>query len=335
MTSPPIALDQNPAGGPRRGCRWSGVGRMPPMANDTDFRAAVTELLVRPRGSGLHGSRREASQATLASQAAEPIGRSSRCFGAIPQRAHSLGVESGAPLSEGEPPRDLRKDFDPAVRLHRQFDQLVAHTQALIRKSEQNRLAFWSRGDSSSAEKWKSTTEPMRDYIWDEVIGRLPDPSVPPNPRTRLIFDEPKFLGYEVMLDVWPGIFAYGILLVPKKFSREKGVPSSFANTGWRGGREMWRTRRSTPPSTMDSPFGWRTRALSPSRHRIRTSGRTAFARSSVRRIRSSCRYSHSSSGSISASSNGWADCPSSTGSGSVFMASRMEARRRSGSLLA
>ena len=86
MTSPPIALDQNPAGGPRRGCRWSGVGRMPPMANDTDFRAAVTELLVRPRGSGLHGSRREASQATLASQAAEPIGRSSRLLRRDPQR---------------------------------------------------------------------------------------------------------------------------------------------------------------------------------------------------------------------------------------------------------
>ena len=148
---------------------------------------------------------------------------------------HSLGIESAASRAEAVPPRDLRTHFDPAVRLHRQFDQLVAHTQALVRKSEQNRLAFWSRADSSSAEKWKSTTEPIRDYIWSEVIGRLPDPSVPANPRTRLIFDEPKFLGYEVMLDVWPGIFAYGILLVPKNIRPGEKRPVVVCQHGLEG----------------------------------------------------------------------------------------------------
>jgi hypothetical protein len=44
----------------------------------------------------------------------------------------------------------------------------------------------------------------------------MPSPNVPANPRTRQIYDEPKYRGYEVMLDVWPGVFAYGILLVPK-----------------------------------------------------------------------------------------------------------------------
>jgi hypothetical protein len=96
-------------------------------------------------------------------------------------------------------------DTDLSVRQHRQFEQLVNHTQTLIRKSDQNRAAFWARG-----------TGAKRDYIWHEVIGRLPDPNVPANPRTRQILDEPKFRGYEVMLDVWPGVFAYGILLVPK-----------------------------------------------------------------------------------------------------------------------
>jgi hypothetical protein len=96
-------------------------------------------------------------------------------------------------------------DTDLAVRQHRQFDQLVNYTQTLIRKSDQNRAASWARG-----------AQPLRDSIWSEVIGRLPDPNVPANPRTRQILDEPKFRGYEVMLDVWPGVFAYGILLVPK-----------------------------------------------------------------------------------------------------------------------
>ena len=147
----------------------------------------------------------------------------------------SMGIEPGQPLEDSDPPRDARRDFDPARRLHRQFDQLVAHTQAVIRKSDQKRTEFWSRADSSSIDKWKTTTKSMRDYIWDEVIGRLPNPSVPANPRTRLIYDEPKFRGYEVMLDVWPGVFAYGILLVPKDIRAGERRPVVVCQHGLEG----------------------------------------------------------------------------------------------------
>ena len=94
--------------------------------------------------------------------------------------------------------------MDPAGRLHRQFAQLVSYTQRLIQMSVARRVEFWSKADSSSPERWNQTTRFYRDYIWDEVIGRLPPPSLPANPRTRLIYDEPKFRGYEVVLDVWP-----------------------------------------------------------------------------------------------------------------------------------
>jgi dienelactone hydrolase len=133
------------------------------------------------------------------------------------------------------PARDLRSDFDPTPRLHRQFDQLVAHTQAIIRSSGLRRAEFWSRADSSSVEKWRTTTQPMRSYIWNEVIGRLPDPSSPINPRTRQIFDEPKFRGYEVMLDVWPGVFAYGILLIPKNIAAGERRPVVVCQHGLEG----------------------------------------------------------------------------------------------------
>ena len=146
----------------------------------------------------------------------------------------SLGV-SPAQLSSEDAPRDLRANFDSSLRLHRQFDQLVAHTQNLIRASGQKRAAFWSRADATSIEKWKQTTQPLRDYIWDEVIGRLPDPSVPANPQSRLIFDEPKYRGYEVMLDVWPGIFAYGILLVPKDIQPGERRPVVVCQHGLEG----------------------------------------------------------------------------------------------------
>ena len=155
--------------------------------------------------------------------------------GALTGLLRALSVGFGQPQPAGEPPRDLRKNFDPSVRLHRQFDQLVAHTQALIRGSEQKRAAAWSKADSSSPEEWRKTTRPLRDYVWNEVIGRLPDPSVPADPRTRLIYDEPKFRGYEVMLDVWPGIFAYGILLVPKDIKAGERRPVVVCQHGLEG----------------------------------------------------------------------------------------------------
>jgi dienelactone hydrolase len=114
------------------------------------------------------------------------------------------------------PPENLRSNFDPSERMHRQFDQLVEHTQRLVRQSPARRTEFWAKADASSPESWKASTSFYRDYIWKEVIGRMPAPNVPANPRTRLIYDQPKFLGYEVMLDVWPGVFAYGIILIPK-----------------------------------------------------------------------------------------------------------------------
>ncbi len=119
--------------------------------------------------------------------------------------------------SAGTPPVDSRKGFDPAARQRRQFHQLIDFTQKIMRDSEQRRKeTFWSKLDTSSLEKYQKSTAPFRKQLWEEVIGKLPDPAVPLNPRTRQIFDEPKWKGYEVMLDVYPDVFAQGILLVPK-----------------------------------------------------------------------------------------------------------------------
>jgi len=146
----------------------------------------------------------------------------------------SLGVKTKLP-TWGAPPQDHRDNYDPSVRLHRQFDQLVAYTQVLIRKSPTKRIAFWAKADSSSPQRWKETTQPYRDYIWDEVIGRLPPPTLPANPRTRLVYDEPKYRGYEVMLDVWSDVFAYGILLVPKNIQPGERRPVVVCQHGLEG----------------------------------------------------------------------------------------------------
>jgi hypothetical protein len=111
----------------------------------------------------------------------------------------------------------------------------VNYTQRLIRQSPRRREEFWAKADASSPEKWKSSTKAYRDAIWNGVIGRMPDPSAPLNPRTRQIYDQPKFRGYEVMLDVWPGIYAYGILLVPKDIKPGERRPVVVCQHGLEG----------------------------------------------------------------------------------------------------
>ncbi|MBI1788172.1 MAG: hypothetical protein HYR60_11555, partial [Acidobacteria bacterium] len=129
----------------------------------------------------------------------------------------------------GAPPK-----LDPPA-LRGQFDELVGYTQGLVEESPKRRAEFWASADDSSPSRWTETTRFHRDYIWDEVIGRLPPPSLPANPRTRLVYDEPKFRGYEVMLDVWPEVFAYGILLVPKDLQAGERRPVVVCQHGLEG----------------------------------------------------------------------------------------------------
>jgi hypothetical protein len=112
---------------------------------------------------------------------------------------------------------------------------MVGFTQALIRKAPDRRKEFWSKADASSPQRWQETTRFYRDYIWEEVIGRLPSPSLAPSPRTRLIFNEPKFKGYEVVLDVWPDVYAYGILLLPKDIKPGERRPTVVCQHGLEG----------------------------------------------------------------------------------------------------
>lgn len=127
------------------------------------------------------------------------------------------------------------KKYDSARRMKRQFNEMVDFTQAVLRRSPECRKEFWSRADASSIDGWKDSTASYRDYIWDEVIGRVRSPLLPMNPRTRLILDEPKFKAYEVVLDVWPEVIASGILLIPKDIKSGERRPAVVCQTGLEG----------------------------------------------------------------------------------------------------
>ena len=138
-------------------------------------------------------------------------------------------------VGAGPQPRRLGRLPDPKARMKRQIDQLVAFTQELMRRSEARRAALWSKLDFSSLEAYQKSTAPYRKMFLEELIGQAPPPSVAPNPRSRLYRDEPKWTGYEVVLDVWPGCFAYGILLVPKDIRPGERRPVVVCQHGLEG----------------------------------------------------------------------------------------------------
>ncbi len=139
------------------------------------------------------------------------------------------------PLPKTEPPTDLRKSFDPEPRHKRQFDQIVAHVQKLWRDSEPIRWARFAKCDFSSPEKYEASIEPIRKFFDEEVIGKLPDPTLPMNPKSREIYDTPKWKGYEVTLDLYPDVFAEGILLLPKGMKPGEKRPVVVCQHGLEG----------------------------------------------------------------------------------------------------
>lgn len=112
---------------------------------------------------------------------------------------------------------DRRSSFDPARRQAAQVDEMVQFTQRLMRRAQSVRDArVASVVKSMDAATWTRTTEPLRQEMWDQVIGRFPAASQPANPRSRRVYDEATWVGYDVVLDVWPGVFAWGVMLLPK-----------------------------------------------------------------------------------------------------------------------
>jgi cephalosporin-C deacetylase-like acetyl esterase len=148
----------------------------------------------------------------------------------------ALNVEARPDKPQGNSPVDRRKHFDPATRQKRQFDQLVAYTQQVMRDSERYRQQhFWAKLDTSSLENYQKSCEPFRKQLSEEVLGKLPAPTLPMNPQTRPIYDEPKWRGYEVTLDLYPDVFAYGILLLPKDLKDGEKRPVVVCQHGLEG----------------------------------------------------------------------------------------------------
>ncbi|MBX9789501.1 MAG: dienelactone hydrolase family protein [Pirellulales bacterium] len=214
----------------------------PPKPHDGRSGAAPGKIVTPPRDAVVKEAKRAAALASPHPNggAGPPVvvtsGDGSGPFGtreALERFVQSFAGETTVTPQDLKPP--ARQLTDPAARQKRQFRQLVEYTQHLMRESEFTRKEFWKKADASSIEAWQQSTKPYREYFYNEVIGRFDQPLLPPNVRSRQIYDEPTYTGYEVMLDVFPAVYAYGILLVPKDIKAGEKRPVVVCQHGLEG----------------------------------------------------------------------------------------------------
>jgi len=145
--------------------------------------------------------------------------------------AQKLGVGKVEPLSK-EMPAERRQAFDPSARHLRLFHEMEGHVQGLVQRSDQVRdrqflftimpeleLTKWSTEPTLPtypAEKFIEGSKPFRERFRDEAMGRFDEPLLPAHPRTRKVAETEKWTAYDVVLDVYPELFAWGLLVLPK-----------------------------------------------------------------------------------------------------------------------
>jgi hypothetical protein len=150
---------------------------------------------------------------------------------AVEKLTRFLGHRSLKPVSK-KTPADHRHSFDPQERQIRQVQELEDHAQWLLRDSdyERNRFFLYQVMPEFGERKWSTKShhpfhsperfveegKAYRRYFWEEVLGKFEDTLLPPDPRTRKVYDQERWTGYEVVLDVFPSLFAAGVLLIPK-----------------------------------------------------------------------------------------------------------------------
>ena len=168
---------------------------------------------------------------------AEPaLGAGRRGFGstdALDRLLRALGVPPRGGVPAG--PIEVLGVTDVAARQQRQVEELLRHAESLLHGSEDARTVFQQRPGSGGAATWAQRSEGLRETFWRDHVGRLPDPSLPMNPRTRLVERGAQVDTWEVVLDVWPDVTTWGLLLVPHSVTAGERRPVVVCQHGLEG----------------------------------------------------------------------------------------------------
>jgi len=148
-------------------------------------------------------------------------------------------------------PVDLRRDIEPTERHRQTVRQLEQHVQSLVRESERIRDQFflyaampeladlrWSTRKEHPvhpAERFADAARAFRERFQTEAMGHFDEPYQPPSPRTRKVAETERWTAYDVVLDVWPEVFAWGVLVVPKDLKPGERRPVVVCQHGRNG----------------------------------------------------------------------------------------------------
>jgi dienelactone hydrolase len=169
---------------------------------------------------------------------------------AVQEFARRLSLKIPAALST-ELPRDERRGFDAAERQQRTVEEIERHIQSLVETSDRVRdRSFlyavlpelenqrWNTERTRptlAAEKFSEAAKAFRRRFQEDAIGRFDVPYLPLNPRTRKVAETDKWIAWDVVLDVWPEVFAWGLLVVPKDLQPGERRPVVVCQHGRNG----------------------------------------------------------------------------------------------------
>jgi hypothetical protein len=152
--------------------------------------------------------------------------------------AFLFGLGITQPAAPGKDWSDVKLFTDPATRQQSQIKEMTTFTQNLLRLSPKVRDQLWSKAKRTSVDDWMTSVEPLRQLVYEEMIGKLPPPSMPLNPRSRRFTNvEPDmpYTAYEVVLDVYPDVIAGGVLLIPNGLKPGEKRPVVVCQHGLEG----------------------------------------------------------------------------------------------------
>ncbi|WP_164101360.1 dienelactone hydrolase family protein [Candidatus Laterigemmans baculatus] len=138
-----------------------------------------------------------------------------------------------------------------AERQQRAMDQLESQVQKLVRRSAAVRedgflhrvmpeLADgkWSterRHPVHQADKFIAGSRVFREKFHAQAMGRFEDPLLPFNARSRVVAETDSWTAYDVVLDVYQDLFAWGVLVVPKDIKPGEQRPVVVCQHGRNG----------------------------------------------------------------------------------------------------
>ena len=198
----------------------------PPVKKNARSTAAPGAIRTRPRAE-VDEEVRRANEL----HAAITLSKSGRALAAF---LKPLGIETLVP--DRAPLRDASWDQQAAdERQRRTVGELEAHTQDVLSKCEftRNSADLWKK--LKPGDEWKAVQKEARRHFDEEVIGKLPTDFLPPNPRSRAVLEKERWTAYDVMLDVHPDVFAWGVLLLPRDLKPGERRPVVVCQHGLEG----------------------------------------------------------------------------------------------------